>query len=96
MQAVDITNKRCDKAKVLINRKLAGLVNAHEGLWRKIGELARTPDYCLIETYEERILAELSVIEKEIGICKDTEEIRDLIFSLSPDKAPVESNLSEA
>jgi hypothetical protein len=95
MEVVDITNKRCNKAKVLINRNLADLVNTREGLWRKTGKIARTIDYCLIETYEERVLAELSIIEREIGICRETEEIRDLISSLSPCKAPAESNLSE-
>lgn len=95
MGTVDITNKKCDKTKVFINRKLSDLVNANEGLWRKIGELARTLDYCLLETYEERILLELSVIEREIGVCKEIEEIRSLISSLSQDKAPAVSSLAE-
>jgi molybdopterin-guanine dinucleotide biosynthesis protein len=83
---IDISNKKCDKDRVIIGRKLSDLINSREGLWRKIAELARTIDYCLIESFDERILAELEVIEKEIGKSEKIKEIRGLVAALARGK----------
>ena len=51
---IDISNKKCNKDRVIIGRKVNDLIHSKEGLWVKIAELARTIDYCLIESFNER------------------------------------------
>ncbi|MBU4374503.1 MAG: hypothetical protein KJ714_08740, partial [Euryarchaeota archaeon] len=84
---IDISNKKCNKDRVIIGRKLSDLINSKEDLWRKTGELARTIDYCLIEPFNERILAQLEVIEKEIGKSEEIDEVRDLVAALAQKEA---------
>ncbi len=79
----DITGKHSDPVKVAIGRKLAEVVIFHEGLWRKVAELARDPDFCLIEDYSERILAEGEMLERDIGRDPGLSEIKSLVSSLS-------------
>ncbi len=56
--------------------KLQAIINSREDLWRAIGELTRTKDYIVAyEDFANRVLMELSTLEKHIG---ETEETRDL------------------
>jgi len=84
---IDISNKKCNKELVIINRKLFELINLKEGLWRKIAELAMTIDFCLIEDHNERILASLEIIEKELGRSEKSDEIRTLVSALKQKEA---------
>jgi len=88
---IDISNKKCNKELVIINRKLFELINSKEGLWREIAELAMTIDFCLIEDHNERILASLEIIEKELGRSEKTDEIRTLVSDLKQ-KEPIQSS----
>lgn len=46
-----------------------------------------TIDYCLIESFNERILAKLKVIEKEIGQSEEIDEIGNLVAALARKEA---------
>ncbi len=71
--------------------KLQTLINSQEGLWKEIGKLTRTMDYILAsEDFSKRVLMEIEVIEQHLGKVKETEEIRDLISSLS--QSPIQQS----
>ncbi len=82
MGTIDLRNKRCDRKKVEVGRALSALVNSKEGLWRRIASINRDPNFCLMDSYKERKLKELEVIEEEIGRSERTEELGELIRSI--------------
>lgn len=68
----------------LIDKGVCEIINSHDGLWRKIGELARNMEYVLIEDPLKKLSRQLDVIEQNIGITEKTTEIRNLISSQHP------------
>jgi len=49
-----------------IDRGVCDLINSHDGLWRKIGELARTMEYVLIEDPFKKLLCQLDVLREHL------------------------------
>lgn len=68
----------------LIDKGVCEIINSHDGLWRKIGALARTKEYILIEDPIKKLLRQLDVIEQHIGETERTTEIRCLTSSQHP------------
>lgn len=67
-----------------IDRGICDLINSYDGLWREIGELARSMDYVLIEDPFKKLLCQLDVIEINIGETNSTRELRYLLSSQCP------------
>lgn len=65
-----------------IDRGTCDLINSHDGLWREIGELARTMEYVLIEDPFMKLLCQLDVIENNVGITSRTRELRRNLISI--------------
>lgn len=65
----------------IIDREICDLINSHDGLWRKIGELGRTMEYVLIEDPFKKLLCQLSVIDNNVGATNITKELRYLLCS---------------
>jgi hypothetical protein len=81
-----------------ILRQLDELIQAHggpwDGLWRDLGQMGRSLDYTLLETFEERILAELDVIERRYGATPASRAIRAQVAAVSRAstlQAPIQS-----
>lgn len=59
-----------------VHNEICDIVNAHEGLWREVVEVARTKEHTREENPFKRLLAELDVIEGTIGVTEKTKDIR--------------------
>ncbi|HAM51841.1 MAG TPA: hypothetical protein DCP92_14580 [Nitrospiraceae bacterium] len=69
-----------DKSKLKdLHDMLYDITDLHPGLWERIGEVACTAEYLLIQDPLERVKARLDAIEAEIGITADTKRLRSSI-----------------
>lgn len=68
----------------VIDIGVCDLINSHDGLWRKVGELTRTKEYVLITDPYKKLLRQLDVIEETIGVTERTKQLKHRAVSLSP------------
>jgi len=83
-------NETNEKREIL--RALDRLIQAHggpwDGLWQDLGQMGRSLDYTLLDRFEDRILLELTVIERRYGVTPASQALRARVAALSQAATP--------
>jgi hypothetical protein len=58
---------------------ICDIINAHDGLWRKVAEVARKREHVREENPFQRLKMEMDAIEDSIGVTKLTKGLRATI-----------------
>lgn len=70
-----------------IVKALDRLIQEHggpwDGLWQDLGRMGRRLAYILLDRFEDRILAELDVIEQRYGVTPASQALRARVVGLA-------------
>lgn len=70
-----------------IVKALDRLIQEHggpwDGLWQDLGQMGRRLVYTLLDRFEDRILAELDVIEQRYGVTPASQALRAQVVGLA-------------